>query len=123
MTRINCIPPDELCDKHLGAEYRELPRVFALARPGRNLPANYTLGKGHVLFFYDKLGWLARRAQEIADECRKRGRAVNFDPQKLLTANPYPELYGDWMPNEKDMDLNRERIALRISEFKKKPAL
>ena len=82
-----------------------------------------TLGKGHVLFFYNKLGWLARRAQEIADECRRRNRVVNFDPKNLLTANPYPELYGNWVPNEKDMALNRERIALRISEFKQKSPL
>ena len=123
MTRINCIPPRELCDKHLGAEYRELPRVFSLARPDRVIPPHYTLGKGHVLFFYNKLVWLARRAQEIADECRTRNRAVNFDPKKLLTANPYPELYGDWTPSEKDKALNRERIALRISQFKKKPGL
>ena len=28
MTRINCVPVEELTDKHLGAEYRELPRLF-----------------------------------------------------------------------------------------------
>ncbi|ENT03393.1 hypothetical protein C038_02848 [Brucella sp. 63/311] len=32
MTRINCIPPAELTGPHLVAEYRELPRVFALVR-------------------------------------------------------------------------------------------
>ena len=31
MTRINCIPVEELSTPHLIAEYRELPRVFALA--------------------------------------------------------------------------------------------
>ena len=30
MTRINCVPVTELHDRHLVAEYRELPRCFAL---------------------------------------------------------------------------------------------
>lgn len=32
MTRINVIEPSRLSDQHLGAEYRELPRVFGLVR-------------------------------------------------------------------------------------------
>ncbi len=32
MTRINCVPVEELSGPHLVAEYRELPRVFALAQ-------------------------------------------------------------------------------------------
>lgn len=28
MTRVNVVDPSLLSDKHLGAEYRELPRVF-----------------------------------------------------------------------------------------------
>lgn len=60
MTRINCIPPRELSREHLIAEYRELPRIFALVRAAiargespddpRN-PTSYTLGAGHVRFF------------------------------------------------------------------------
>lgn len=32
MTRINVIPVQLLSDQHLGAEYRELPRVFGAVR-------------------------------------------------------------------------------------------
>ena len=32
MTRINCIAPALLNNKHLLAEYRELPRVFGLVK-------------------------------------------------------------------------------------------
>lgn len=43
MTRINCVPVEELSGPHLVAEYRELPRVFALAEkaaaPSRSPPA------------------------------------------------------------------------------------
>jgi len=60
MTRINCIPVEELHNKHLLVEYRELPRVFTLAHnaieKGRwESPAAYVLGAGHVKFFYNKL--------------------------------------------------------------------
>ena len=68
MTRINVVPPAELCNKHLLAEYRELPRVFGLAKPVDDAPSAYVLGKGHVRFFYDKLGYLAKRQRQIIDD-------------------------------------------------------
>ena len=42
MTRINCIPPAELSDKHLLAEFHELPRVFThvLKGPATRRTAN-----------------------------------------------------------------------------------
>lgn len=55
MTRINLVPPEELSRQHLVAEYRELPRIFALVRAaqGKGLkpanikaPAVYVLGRG-----------------------------------------------------------------------------
>lgn len=58
MTRVNCIPVQELTVKHLVAEYREIPRLFKLARilkPNEFVPL-YTLGAGHCKLFYDKLG-------------------------------------------------------------------
>lgn len=77
MTRINCIPPAELTGPHLIAEYRELPRVFALVKAAiqrgetttdrRNPPA-YTLGTGHVRFFYMRLGYLAKRQASLVAE-------------------------------------------------------
>ncbi|CUW45036.1 endonuclease V [Brucella vulpis] len=77
MTRINCIPPAELTGPHLVAEYRELPRVFALVRAAiqrgeapqdpRN-PQQYTLGAGHVRFFYARLGYLAKRQAALIAE-------------------------------------------------------
>lgn len=32
MTRINLLPPAQLADQHLIAEYRELPRIFTLVK-------------------------------------------------------------------------------------------
>lgn len=106
MTRINVVPPAELCGKHLVAEYRELPRVFALvraaiARQERPLHVDrYTLGKGHVRFFYTRLAWLAGRQAALIAEMVRRG----YNPQWC----------GDWIPDADAMRANRERIAARM---------
>jgi deoxyribonuclease (pyrimidine dimer) len=114
MTRINCIPVSELTDKHLVAEYRELPRVSKLARP-TPCSATYTLGKGHVIFFYNKGAWLKHRfEQEIVPEMQRRGFVTNF-----TTYREHPEgLNGDWAPDEDAMRLNRHRIHERLNNGK-----
>ena len=116
MTRINCIPPQELHDKHLIAEYRELPRIFKLARPCNDAPEKYVLGTGHMKFFYNKLVYLHKRQQQLVDEMKRRGFKPNFDPSTLMsmTANKYHKLYNDWVPDEEAMALNRSRIANRL---------
>lgn len=97
MTRINCIPVEELHQKHLVAEYRELPRVFALcdkhysARKPMIIPFNYTMGKGHVLFFYNKLAWLSNRYSALIDEMRRRGYNPSF-------SNDFPNRFNN-LPN------------------------
>ena len=122
MTRINVIDPSLLSDKHLGAEYRELPRIFGLVRKAaergekpadpRN-PRQYRLGAGHVRFFYPRLGYLVSRYLRLCDECRARGRAVNYgDPLPLVEGIP-AEWFGQWSPGPADENLNIERINQR----------
>jgi deoxyribonuclease (pyrimidine dimer) len=90
MTRINVVPADELTDKHLVAEYRELPRIFKLVRDRQDkghtnvtvnrekaMPSTYTLGTGHVLFFYDKLYYLIDRYQELCNEMTNKYSSSN----------------------------------------------
>lgn len=119
MTRINVIDPSLLSSEHLGAEYRELPRVFGLVKekiakgisPEKcSIPATYRLGKGHVKFFYNKLGYLARRYVDICHECRIRGRAVNYGDVKQLTHGIGPEWMGEWTPTSDAIQLNLARI-------------
>lgn len=114
MTRINCIPPQELTSKHLLAEYRELPRVFGLARLTPDIPASYTMGRGHVLFFYNKLTYLANRHASLVAEMKHRGFTVNFPspPQ-----SNHAELYNDWVPTPEAMAINRHRIAERLNKI------
>ena len=45
MTRINLVPPEELCDQHLLAEHRELTRI----------PNAVAKGKYHLKGQYDRL--------------------------------------------------------------------
>lgn len=119
MTRINCVPADELSGPHLVAEYRELPRVFALARKAAarsslTQPADYTLGKGHLLFFYTRLAYLSRRHGELIQEMKRRGYRPNFNG---IQKEDFPDIpdawWQDWAPDAEAMRLNRERIAAR----------
>ncbi|MCP8895343.1 pyrimidine dimer DNA glycosylase/endonuclease V [Shinella daejeonensis] len=125
MTRINCIPVSELSGPHLVAEYRELPRVFALVRAAiargerpddpRN-PQEYRLGAGHVRFFYCRLGYLARRQVSLVQEMRARGYQPQYDnPLALLDGLP-SEWCQDWTPTPQAIALNRARIAERRRE-------
>lgn len=118
MTRINCVPVEELSDKHLGAEYRELPRVFALAQAAyhrgekpEQYPQEYLLGAGHVKFFYARLAFVANRCLELAEECERRGRVVNYKTPP--TVDLPIEWWGIWEPTPAALALNRQRIADR----------
>lgn len=120
MTRINCIPVEELHDKHLIAEYRELPRVFNLARVGVKIPDQYCLGTGHVTFFYDKILYLVTRYNQLIDEMELRGFNYNeaMVNSLLSKAQSLPRsLLNNWVPTDEAMDLNRSRINQRLREM------
>jgi len=118
MTRINAgIPPKQLTDKHLMAEHRELKRIPNVVSRGRyNLktaPAEFTLGKGHVSFFYTRLGYLKERYIELHNECRARG----FNVQSYVSSwDGVPaELMGGYTPTEEAIRLVSERIKDRLA--------
>lgn len=123
MTRINCVEPKCLTREHLIAEYRELPRVFGLVRKAiergetpqsiaSRSPSEYTLGKGHVLFFYTRLGWLEMRHSELVAEMRRRDYRVNYpDPATIGIGS---EWFGDWTVTEDARQINLARIRERL---------
>lgn len=132
MTRINCIPVYDLHDKHLIAEYRELPRIFSLVEKAIRdnritsipIPDEYVLGAGHCYFFYDKLSYLASRHAELVYEMQCRG----FKP--TLTENLSDVywylptvLWNDWNPSQKAISTNNERINERLKVMVKNKAL
>ena len=129
MTRINCVPPSELCNKHLTAEFYELPRVFSAVRRVLALdvdpalvpaPTEYTLGTGHVKFFYTRLGWLADRHAELILEMLSRRMKVNRENVKGLTTGIPKHLMNGWEPSEKDIAACRERIKTRLVEMRER---
>jgi hypothetical protein len=118
MTRINAgIPPRELTNKHLIAEHREIKRVPNVVVRGRynlkSVPSQFTLGKGHVSFFYDKLSYLKERYVDLYNECIARG----FNVQNYEASwNDVPkELMNGYTPTARDIEIIRERIAERLA--------
>jgi hypothetical protein len=129
MTRINCVPPQELHDKHLAAEYYELPRVFGLVRKALEkgvdpreveAPQQYTLGTGHVKFFYTRLGYCLKRQAQIVAELKKRKRNPNLTEIEGLAIGIPKHLFNDWDPDEAAMAINRQRLEERLTEMSKK---
>lgn len=122
MTRINLVDPSELYDQHLIAEYREIRLLTANLRRSfetsglskDKIPKQFTLNSGHVLFFKDKGRYIVNRYNALIEEMRNRG----FTPlhEQIDITVWRPGFYNDWTPTERDKDLVRERIALRVSQ-------
>ena len=125
MTRINVILPKLLSDKHLLAEYRELPRIFTavkkLDKKPDDIPEHYVLGKGHCKFFYDKSKYLFNRYHDIAKDLHLRGFKINWDLVYKIRRDAIKEIphwsWNDWNPTHEDYYLNMARICKR-SNFK-----
>lgn len=121
MTRINIgIPPQELHYKHLLAEHREIKRIPNVISRGRyrleNIPESFTLGRGHVKFFYNKLLYLKKRYESLYQECKRRGYKVGdwsgaWDDVPMCLMN-------DYLPTERDREIVRERIRERLDSMK-----
>lgn len=122
MTRINAgIPPVDLTDRHLLAEHREIKRIpNAISNNKFSLngqPKLFTLGKGHVKFFYDKLKYLHNRYMAIHSECvRRKFNVQNFGKSFLAAAECRPDLYNDWAPTETARRLIQQRIHERLNK-------
>lgn len=124
MTRINCVPPEELTNKHLFAEWREMPRLVKNLETSLNrktkpfsqdeIPESYTLGKGHVKFFYNKFKWLHERHRHITQLLLDRNYSLSHTDSDVFTRVP-EEYYNDWSPTETAMQINRERIKERLN--------
>ena len=113
MTRINLVPVSELADQHLIAEWRELPRIFGLVKKKLDegkpiiISENYTMGTGHVRFFYDKLLFLQKRHQALVKEAQKRGLKISL--------KSFPKEYcQDFIPSELDLKISQQRILEKL---------
>lgn len=117
MTRINCgIPPKKLTTKHLIAEHREICRIPNTVKNGKakiqGIPPLFTLGTGHVKFFYDKILFLKKRYEEIYQECIERGFKVTYYGQSFEGIDI--RLMNDYSPTERDVRIVEDRIKDRL---------
>lgn len=113
MTRINVgISPEELPNQLLLAEHRELKRIPNCIKSGRfnlsNIPEKFTLGTGHVSFFYNKLKYLQTRYSKIYSECLKRNLNVTDFSDSFSGINEY--FLGDYVETERDRNLLLQRF-------------
>lgn len=123
MTRINTgIKPAELPDKILLAELREIKRIPNAIKNGRynlkGIPEEFTLGAGHVKFFYDKLEYLWNRYQALRSEALQRGFNVS-DFSEAWNGVPQ-ELMNDYVEKIRDREIIIHRINERGFELLKK---
>ena len=128
MTRINVVEPSELTNKHLMGELHEITRVYGLVRKAQERKINkynfkdkikqpnaYTLGTGHVYFFYDKLKFITERYYALNQEAFKRNFNVNPIGKESLVAGIQDWWFGDYQPTQEAIEINRQRIQERLN--------
>lgn len=122
MTRINAsIQPYELSNSMLFAEYREMKRVGNKVKNNKynfNNPApkDFTLNKGHELFFRDKILYLSKRSDMLYQELLRRKYEIE-DYSDCYKDIPQ-HLFNDWRETKESRELLKERIYKRLTESK-----
>lgn len=117
MARVNVgLNPRLLSDQHLVAESVEITMItgglrshnYKLKGP---IPQKFSLGKGHINFFKNKLKYLEKRLTEVNNEMVRRG----FKPGTYIDLNEFPSEYRhDWKPSMEDSSELRARVADRL---------
>lgn len=119
--RCNLIPAQDLTDQHLLAERNELRMIPPLLRKKykkflfkRDIPERYVLGTGHMNFWLDKFLYLENRYQKLVEELLRRN--FNLDTSLILEVDlaKSVDCYHDWIPNNEDYLLIKERILQKI---------
>ena len=79
------------------------------------VPKEFTLNKGHVSFFYDKLDYLIDRFHRLVYEMKQRGYTTNIDRANSFMGFP-EEFYGQWQETPIARDIVLERINARKAQ-------
>jgi len=135
MTRVNLVEPKDLADQHLFAEFRELKMVPAKMRRHSTInqttgfldmitmsknpiPSKYTLGTGHVRFFYNKMDFLLARYRQIEDELLNRNYDITYSDAEHIFLDGFNPLQviSSWQPSPDEIKINVDRIVLRLNE-------
>lgn len=113
----------------LCGEYREITRIFGLARKAqyeihkKKIPHEYVLGTNHVLFFYDKLKYITERYNSLCTEMKHRGYVCNRVEQSELERGIDRSLFWGYTPTDAALQLNRARISERLADSAMKKQL
>lgn len=125
MARVNVgIQPQLLSDQHLIAESVEITMITGNLRKNgyqikSPIPEIFSLGKGHINFFKDKLLYLSLRLDEVNRELTRR--EIKNSTKIQLTEFPVELIWG-WTPTLFASDILRERIVERLKNpLKAKP--
>lgn len=123
MTRINLVKPQWLCNQHLFAEWREMPRLVGNLHKSMNrvskpwsddeIPLDYILGSGHIKFFYDKFEFLHKRHIEITKELLRRDYTLSNSDSNIFMTVP-KKYYNDYRPKKSEIIKNIKRIINRM---------
>ena len=115
MVRINLINPKKLSDQHLIAEYNEILMLIGYVRKFPDIPEDisrdYLLGKGHMIFFKNKIKYLKNRHELIKKEMKKRGFKTN---KTIILSEFKKNQKNDWKPGNKDKQIIKKRIIKKI---------
>jgi len=113
------VEPILLEDKHLIAELHELPRIPNGILKGRlsvdrdRRPDMYVVGKGHMLFFTNKLFFLCRRYKSLMQEYTYRfHRSWQFPFP--LQMNQFPDLWHSFHPTYEAVSLSLHRLREKL---------
>lgn len=119
MTRINLVPPSELSDQHLIAEYHELPRVIKQDINIKDAPEKYCLGKGHMKWAKLFSASTVRRYYQLYNEMVYRGFKPRYHWQSLFTLWCNQGDTMNWyFPSREDVELSRSRL---VEKYNLKP--
>lgn len=128
MTRINLVHPEDLADQHLFAEWREIKMVPAALRRSLRTRAvndvlsgiskNYTLNKGHVTFFYNKMKYLRERYNRLTEELKVRQYSISEHNADDIFFKDIPAEFSSrhWLPSSNEIGVSIERIVQKINE-------
>ena len=124
--RLNCgIPPLNLTDEHLFAESRELKMLPALyKRVGDKnkdkVPKEFTLGKGHMLFFLYKWQYTFNRYYKCVAALIMRGYNVGYEHDKWDIYVNNCKCGEEYEETSKEAEIVRLRIIEKIKASPKK---
>lgn len=133
MTRINTVQPQELNNKMLMGELHEITRIYNLVRKAQDRginqhnykhmlkqPSEYTLGTGHVKFFFSRLDYITKRYYALNAEAKQRGYNVNPINEQDLVKGIDKWWFGSYTPTKDSIKINRQRIAERLEAINSK---